>query len=327
MAMEGFKQMADNFNMVLVLPEGLKSSWNAVNCCGESLARNVDDVGFLQQVLEELATDLPFVNADLAYAVGWSNGGYMVTRAAGLFRAVAPIAGHVYGDMSRYINASRPTAFFMHHGAEDDMVRISGCCSDPSKPQCCCGISQVEQVCRSAQQVFMNWAHLNECEDGVQETHIDIERGLVCMTGLGCTVNSTLCIYEDEGHHLPFQYDLIGDFFAKDACEKAGGGEWSHSEQQCICPGKIMGKYCLYNHKLPIGMTELGQEKMSVSHEKKSVHAFIGLTFLVLAFVLIAAALHRVQQWMRYRGFSPVAMTENDNDVDVELSNVLDDEE
>ena len=75
------------------------------------------------------------MSEDLEYALGWSNGGYMVTHAAAsvsaassdggaggapLFRAIAPIAGYQYNN----ITSLHPIGIFQHHSINDPAVHF-----------------------------------------------------------------------------------------------------------------------------------------------------------------------------------------------------------
>ena len=66
---------ADNSNVVLVIPEGIQHSFNARNCCGYALEKDIDDVGFLKYIQSTLSDEYSFIQSDFSYAVGWSNGG------------------------------------------------------------------------------------------------------------------------------------------------------------------------------------------------------------------------------------------------------------
>lgn len=70
-----FVEHANHHNVVLVLPEGLQSSFNAKHCCGYALEKDIDDIGFLKYIQSSLSEEFSFVQSDYSYAVGWSNGG------------------------------------------------------------------------------------------------------------------------------------------------------------------------------------------------------------------------------------------------------------
>ncbi|KAL7555123.1 hypothetical protein ACHAWF_018788 [Thalassiosira exigua] len=175
-AMTTFVAPAQSHNMVLVLPEGLHNSFNARHCCGYALEKNIDDVGFLKYIQSSLSEEFSYIQSDISYAVGWSNGGFMVMHAASLFRSISPISGHVYDIDSALkkggtfcvdgICVDAPgegKGMFLHHGKDDSFVRPTGCCNDPESPKCCCNIAADE--CVPIMDVAQNWAsEVNQCE-------------------------------------------------------------------------------------------------------------------------------------------------------------------
>jgi len=70
-----FAQYTDTLNMVLVLPEGIQSSFNGKHCCGYALENNIDDVGYFKHLQTMLSDEYSFIKGEYSYGVGWSNGG------------------------------------------------------------------------------------------------------------------------------------------------------------------------------------------------------------------------------------------------------------
>jgi polyhydroxybutyrate depolymerase len=77
----------------LVYPVGFDESWNAITCCGEAAAKDVNDVAFI----EELVAKIDPGHARPVYLVGFSNGARLAYRIActdpGLFDAYAMVKG------------------------------------------------------------------------------------------------------------------------------------------------------------------------------------------------------------------------------------------
>lgn len=185
-SIDTFVEHVNTNNVVLVLPEGLQNSFNAgvqSSCCGYALANEIDDIGFLKHLQSLLSEEYSFIQAvDYSYAVGWSNGGFMVMHAASLFRSISPISGHVYDIDPALtkggtfcvdnicVDAPGPgKGIFLHHGVDDTFVRPTGCCNDPDQPKCCCNIA-VGDVCVPVEDVARNWAlEVNGCETKVIE--------------------------------------------------------------------------------------------------------------------------------------------------------------
>jgi len=254
-AMVKFEEIAKEFNFILVRPTGIKSSWNARYCCGFALDRKIDDVGFFTRIIDDLDESFDFVDKDMAYGVGWSNGGYMVTYAAHLFRSVAPIAGYQYSDIVQ-INGYAPTGLFQHHSLNDKMVSYNGCCANSTMKKCCCGISSAgggDHRCTSVDQAFDLWASkVNECSGDTTTTYTDKKRGIECRSGDGCKSNTTLCVYENAGHfnagtfsnRFPM-FEEVGDFFARDACS-LNEGQWESEDRKCLCNDDQKSPFLLY---------------------------------------------------------------------------------
>ena len=80
-------------------------SWNSGTCCDEAYLNDVDDVGFLRDILEDIFHRYPSVDRTRVFATGSSNGGSMTVRlACGLpsyLAGVAPEIGSFEGRDGR----------------------------------------------------------------------------------------------------------------------------------------------------------------------------------------------------------------------------------
>ena len=80
-------EKADEEHFIVVYPEGVQGgvfdirTWNAGWCCGHASTTDVDDVGFINALLDKLIDDFP-IDTDRIYATGMSNGGFMSYRLA-----------------------------------------------------------------------------------------------------------------------------------------------------------------------------------------------------------------------------------------------------
>jgi polyhydroxybutyrate depolymerase len=124
-------ETADREGFVVVYPFGTGERerllfWNAGNCCGFAQRENVDDVGFVRELLSRLQSE---INLDPArtYAAGMSNGAMMAYRlaseAADVFAAVATVAGTMG---SNTCSPSRPVSILHFHGGNDEFVPVAG---------------------------------------------------------------------------------------------------------------------------------------------------------------------------------------------------------
>jgi poly(3-hydroxybutyrate) depolymerase len=300
--MKHWKQEADQYGFALVIPQGIQRAFNARVCCGEPLHANVDDKAFLNEIRNHLlAQPEHHLSAKAVYAVGWSNGGYMVVYAAELFRAVAPISGYQYDHFA----VDHPVGLFLHHAADDPMVQATGCCTDPTMPKCCCGISEASpDTCLSASGFVEQFGvAMNGCSpDSWNEIII---RGVTCYTGSGCQRNTTYCVHP-EGQHFnrpsveigfPMRGDIM-DFFARDSCQ-ISGSPWDADKLQCACPSPGMGRYCLGTAG---SITEPNATTSAASKEWNSVIAPLILTFVLVAISVGVVHRHKANR-KKYAGF------------------------
>eukprot|EP00980_Cylindrotheca_fusiformis_P004383 scaffold925_cov129-Cylindrotheca_fusiformis.AAC.36 len=299
---------AEDYNFILVIPHGLKQSFNAQNCCGYALEHNVDDAGFFEHIITTLSEKYnSMVSKDFVYGFGWSNGGYMVARTANLFRAIAPVSGYQV-DLPKL---DRPVGLFMHHSETDSNVVISGCCNDPTMQTCCCGLSDYLEECESANDFFRRFGVIaNQCTGKVHRSSFDqavVEIGVTCYeAGSNCNANTTLCIHSDGGHFnrpsfesaFPMM-DEVFNFFARNACEQIGDGSWSPREHSCICQAESNGgSFCL-----PVGGWEGNVHTLPVNDS--SGPSTIGATFgAVLVVALLIFLLAKKER--KYRDFAMV---------------------
>lgn len=130
---------------LVAAPFGVESSWNAGVCCGAAVTQEVDDVAFIDAVLETVAGEHA-VDPTRTYAAGMSNGSVMADRlaceAADRFVAVVIVAGADWGGPC---TPSRPVSVLVMHGTEDNTFaydgavdlaarwrELDGCAADPA---------------------------------------------------------------------------------------------------------------------------------------------------------------------------------------------------
>lgn len=109
---------------------GAVRSFNGGNCCGYAVEHHVDDVGFVRQMVEHVASSHA-LDRKRVYTSGLSNGAIMSHRlaceASDIIAAAAPIAGglNVGGDFSA-CSPPRPVPIIMFHGTTDANYPIGG---------------------------------------------------------------------------------------------------------------------------------------------------------------------------------------------------------
>ena len=115
--LSSFDKIADDHGAIVVYPDGVlgrnlptdleeNQAWNAGWCCAHSAKDRVDDVGFIERVVN-FTLDMHNVDSDRIYASGWSNGCAMAQRLAmelsHTFAAVGCMAFYLLTDpIERY---------------------------------------------------------------------------------------------------------------------------------------------------------------------------------------------------------------------------------
>lgn len=130
----GFDGLAEANGFLVVYPTGIGGgadgsglrTWNGGACCGRAAAEQVDDVAFVDQLLDELEATHPIDPARI-YAAGHSNGGILSYRLACELSDRIVAIGVQSGALE--IDGCRPTTpvSALHvHGSADDNLPITG---------------------------------------------------------------------------------------------------------------------------------------------------------------------------------------------------------
>ena len=151
---------ADEAGFLAVYPNGTgkRSSffWNSGKCCGSAVKENVDDVAFIDALLDDLMQAYA-VDARRIYATGMSNGGMMVYRLAAelshRIAAIAPVAGCVATEIG---SLKRSVSVLHFHGTQDEYVPFEGGKGTKSITG--------THFC-SVQQSIQAWLKVNGCDD------------------------------------------------------------------------------------------------------------------------------------------------------------------
>ncbi|MFO0968317.1 MAG: PHB depolymerase family esterase [Gemmataceae bacterium] len=127
----GLSAKADAAGFLVAYPSGTGAlpnvlTWNAGACCGYAAQHQVDDVGFIAALLDDVAGRVA-IDPRRIYATGMSNGAQMVFRLAGemaeRFAAVATVAGAL--GLPR-VAPTRPISLMHFHGTEDEFTPFAG---------------------------------------------------------------------------------------------------------------------------------------------------------------------------------------------------------
>lgn len=180
-------ELADEAGFVVVYPQGVSNSWNAGTCCGTATSSNVDDVGFVDDLLDAVAAEL-CIDPARVYATGMSNGGHMSYRLAcelaDRFAAIAPVAGV---DKNTTCAPARRIPIMHFHGTLDLIVPYSGSLSSTAA-----------------------WAQRNGCRS--TRTQVFANGDSACEAYDGCPAGAevVLCTVDGGGHTWPGGQPVIG---------------------------------------------------------------------------------------------------------------------
>ena len=127
----GLNEQADLSGFIVAYPNGTgaKSSWNGGHCCGEAAKNNVDDVGFVRALIDELST-LTSIDPARVYATGFSNGAIFVYRlaceASDRIAAFAPVSATPVREDQQVCQPSRSVPLIYFHGTADRLNPYQG---------------------------------------------------------------------------------------------------------------------------------------------------------------------------------------------------------
>jgi polyhydroxybutyrate depolymerase len=199
--MTGFTEKATKEGFIVVYPEGTGRfnkflTWNARHCCGWAMEKKVDDVGFINALLDLLIKDYP-VDPRRVYVTGLSNGG-MMTHRLGIelshrIAAIAPVIATLFGDEHKPVH---PVSAIMINGAQDKSVPYQGGPPGGRFPEAWDGTPA-----RPATEQAALWAAANGCESNPEKQ----ERGALLVSQYRCPAGSDVVMYliNDNGHAWP----------------------------------------------------------------------------------------------------------------------------
>jgi polyhydroxybutyrate depolymerase len=174
------------------VPGGILATWNAGACCGPAQKNNVDDVGFIREVIRRVERQAN-IDPRRVFATGMSNGAMMSWRLAceaPEIRAIAPVEGT---DNTAQCSPSRPVPVIEFHAADDPNVPFNGGVG--------VGPSRVDYTSVPATQA--KWVQLNHAEAG--------KKRVLTVRGAHCDLHAArpggapveLCVTDTGGHSWP----------------------------------------------------------------------------------------------------------------------------
>ncbi len=154
------QRAAVQHDFAVVLPaaaEEAERTWNAGFCCGAGPSVGLDDMAFLDAVIDEVAAD-ERVDADRIYLAGVSNGAVMAYQYACERSERVAGVGSVAGTMDpESCQPSEPVSVLEIHGTDDDVVPFDG----GEMPD----FVQATRPAISAEALVEHWAEANSCSE------------------------------------------------------------------------------------------------------------------------------------------------------------------
>ena len=201
-SMSGFTWKAAKEGFIVVYPEGSSRfkgkllTWNAGHCCGYAMQNRIDDVGFINAMLDQLAKDYP-VDSQRIYVTGISNGGMMAHR-LGMelpqkFAAIAPVVATLFGDER---TPASPVSALMLNGMLDKSVPYQGGAPGGRFPDAWDGTPAKPALEQAA-----FWARANGCAPAPDTQ----DRTDFVLTQYRCSAGRDVQHYliKDNGHSWP----------------------------------------------------------------------------------------------------------------------------
>ena len=209
----GYDEIADREGVFVVYADGLpidlgagfvSRSWNSGECCEPATSAQVDDVEFLDTLLDMVLRRFP-VDPNRVFVLGHSNGAIMAQllacRLADRLAGVASVAGSL--DDTVTCEPSRPVPFLEIHGTADQNV-----------------------LWEYGQRSVSEWRAFDRCVDQANQV---VERDVTTTTWSGCADNTVVRFVSIEGadHPWPSQRTPTFDGLAISSALDATEATWS----------------------------------------------------------------------------------------------------
>lgn len=208
----GLITQSDREGFVAVFPNGYSkrksgkfATWNAGNCCGGARDNNIDDVGFIRQIVAHLTAQMN-IDRSRIYATGMSNGGMMAYRLgcemSDVFAAIAPVAGT---DNTRSCTPEHPVAILHIHARNDSHVLFAGGAGPDSVAK-----DKVTDFV-SVPDTVAGWVQRNGC--ATTPRRVLDKPDAYCELYSPCDANAAvqLCVTSSGGHSWPGGHKPRGD--------------------------------------------------------------------------------------------------------------------
>lgn len=156
----GLNELADEFNCVVVYPNGVSRRWNydLVSIPGSVLFPELDDVAFIDEVAGAVRAAWNLTPAQ-TFITGFSNGAFMAQRYAiergESLGGIATVAGTLAEDVATTLTPTAELPVLHIHGLDDPQIPFEG--GDIAQ-----GPGQTASIV-SARDLIAIWTSVNEC--------------------------------------------------------------------------------------------------------------------------------------------------------------------
>lgn len=196
----GFDAEATAGGFIAVYPQGLANTWNAGTCCNPARDLAVDDVGFMRDLIDDLAARHE-IDPARVYATGMSNGGMLAYRLgcelSDRIAAIAPVSATMVVSPC---TPGRPVSVMHIHGLMDHNVNYEGGVGSD-------GLSKDSRP--PVPSVVASWRAIDACPEPPVQTAAG---AVATSTSEGCLASTgvTLITIADMGHTWPGGDDPTG---------------------------------------------------------------------------------------------------------------------
>lgn len=189
----GMSNLGEEKGFISLYPEGLSRSWNGEFCCGKSWQNNIDDVGFIDTLIDQVERDYR-IDSKKLFVAGFSNGGILAQKLVHekpdkFAGAAVVMSGVGTKEQSLEISNSRTPILFMH-GDSDSYVPLNS--DSPTRS----GFNFTTQ-----QKTIAAWRQAHRCGDTSPQTSQNDVFTKEVYSCQGAPLTSF--IYKDTSHQWP----------------------------------------------------------------------------------------------------------------------------
>lgn len=203
---DGLDKDSDKFGFILAVPDGTGifpnrlhtwngGKWDGGDCCGSAFKNNVDDVGFISAMIDELEKKFN-VDDKRIYATGISNGAIMSYRlACELSERIAAVAAVAPPAVPNPCPFFGSVSIMQINGTADPAVPFNGGKGG--------GIIGKNFMAQSAQGIINFWLKGNDCAASQSVTYQKGDAACITYGPCGGGAEVVLCKIEGGGHTWP----------------------------------------------------------------------------------------------------------------------------